>query len=143
MIQRLLFTLFFINNNPNQTSQLSFFLVETTAIEFFIVDSNHYTCLCITVNTLFWSILLNVSLSCARLESNCQVHIQRQAEHVSSSTAVVITSHCIASYLHSEATMMPIAIYSQQAQLIFMMTEQGSLAVVAQVVLSFLLSLFC
>ena len=45
-----------------------------------------------------------------------------------------------ASYLHSEATMMPIAIHSQQEPLICMLTQQGSLAV-AQVVMSLLLFL--
>ena len=45
-----------------------------------------------------------------------------------------------ASYLHYKATMMPIAIHSQQVPLIFTITQQGSPAV-AQVVLSFLLSL--
>ena len=52
----------------------------------------------------------------------------------------LITSHCIASYLHSEATMMHIAIQSQQVQLICKLMQQGSLAV-AQVVVSFMLSL--
>ena len=42
--------------------------------------------------------------------------------------------------LHSEATMKPIAIQSQQVPLICMLTQQGSLAV-AQVVVSLLLSL--
>ena len=45
-----------------------------------------------------------------------------------------------ASYLHYKATMKPIAIHSQQEQLVCMLTQQGSLAV-AQVVLSFLLSI--
>ena len=80
-------------------------------------------------------------LSSARLESNCQVDIQSQAEHVSSSAALVTISHCIASYIHSKANMMHIAIHSQQEPLICMLTQQGSLAV-AQVVMSFLLSLF-
>jgi hypothetical protein len=44
------------------------------------------------------------------------------------------------SYLHSEATMIPIAIHSQQDPLICMLMQQGSLAV-AQVVMTFLLSL--
>ena len=43
-------------------------------------------------------------------------------------------------YLHSEATMKPIAIQPQQEPLICMLTQQGSLAV-AQVVMSLLLSL--
>jgi hypothetical protein len=43
-------------------------------------------------------------------------------------------------HLHSEATMIPIAIHSQQVPLICTLTQQGSLGV-AQVVLSFLLSL--
>jgi hypothetical protein len=96
--------------------------------------------LCINVISLFWSISLNVLLSSARLESNHQIHIQRQVEHVSSSAAIVTTSHCIASYIHSEATMMHIAIHSQQVPWICILTRQGSLAV-AQVGLSFLLSL--
>ena len=45
-----------------------------------------------------------------------------------------------ASYLHYKATMMPIAIHSQQETLICMLTQQGLLAV-AQVVASFLLFL--
>jgi hypothetical protein len=53
---------------------------------------------------------------------------------------LIITSHRIASYLHYKATIMPIAIHSQQVPLIGMLTQQGSLAV-AKVVLSFLLSL--
>ena len=43
-------------------------------------------------------------------------------------------------HLHSEATMKPIAIQSQQETLICMLTQQGSLAI-AQVVVSLLLSL--
>jgi hypothetical protein len=43
-------------------------------------------------------------------------------------------------YLHYKATMMPIAIHSQQVPLICTLTQQGSLAV-AQVVVSFQLSL--
>ena len=43
-------------------------------------------------------------------------------------------------HLHFEATMMPIAIHSQQQPLICTWTQQGFLAV-AQVALSFLLSL--
>ena len=46
----------------------------------------------------------------------------------------------LALYLHSEATMKPITIQSQQEPLICMLTQQGSLAV-AQVVVSLLLSL--
>ena len=52
----------------------------------------------------------------------------------SSSPTITLT------HLHSEATMMPIAIHSQQVPLICTLTQQGSLAIV-QVVLSFLLSL--
>ena len=52
----------------------------------------------------------------------------------------LITSHCIVSYLHSEATIKPIAIQSQQEPLICMLMQQGSLAV-AQVVVSLLLFL--
>ena len=108
MIQQLLLSSFFIHTKPTQTSQLNPFLVEMDACEFFIAALHHYSCLCSNDITLFWSITLNMLLISARLESNCQVHIQRQAEHISSSPAVVISSHCIASYLHSEATMMHI-----------------------------------
>ena len=59
------------------------------------------------------------------------VDIQRQAEHISSSPAVVITSHWIASYLHYKSTMMPIAIHSQQETLICTLMPQGSLAAFA------------
>ena len=79
-------------------------------------------------------------LSSARLESNFPVDIQRQAEHVPSSAAIVTSRQFIASFIHSEATMMPIAIHSQQETLICTLTQQGSSAVV-QVALSFLLSL--
>jgi hypothetical protein len=50
-------------------------------------------------------------------------------------------SSAAASYLHSEATMMPIVIHSQQVPLICTLSQQGSLAVAQVVVLSFLLSL--
>ena len=141
MIQQLLLTSFFINNKTNQIQQLSRFLVETPTCEFIIAALHHYSCLCNNGSTLILNILSNLLLSSARLESNCQVHIQRHAEHISSSPAIVITSHCIASHLHSEATMMPDAIHSQQETLICMLTQQGSPLAVAQVVLSFLLSL--
>ena len=59
---------------------------------------------------------------------------------IASRAYFLITSHCIALYLHSEATMMHIAIQSQQETLICMLTQQGPLAV-AQVVVSLLLSL--
>jgi hypothetical protein len=45
-------------------------------------------------------------------------------------------------YSHSEAHMMPVAIHSQQETLIWTLRQQGSLAIV-QVVVSFMLSLFC
>ena len=87
---------------------------------------------------LIFCISLNVLLSSARLESNCPVYIQRQAEHVSSSSAIVTTHHCIAlhciaSYLHSEPIMMQIAIHSQHETLICILNQQGSLAVVQDV----------
>ena len=112
MIQQLLLSSFFIHTKPTQTSQLNPFLVEMDACEFFIAALHHYSCLCSNDITLFWSITLNMLLISARLESNCQVHIQRQAEHISSSPAVVISSHCIASYSHYKATMMHIVILS-------------------------------
>ena len=67
MTQRLLLTLFFINNNPIQTPQLSPFLVEMAVCEFFIAALHHYSCLCNNGITLFWSISLNVLLSSARV----------------------------------------------------------------------------
>ena len=96
---------FSLTAKPNQIPQLSHFLVESSVCEFCIAALHHYSCLCINGITLFWSISLNMLLISARLESNCQVNIQRQADHVSSSPVIVITSHYIASYLHSEATM--------------------------------------
>ena len=96
---------------------------------FMFVQQCHY---------VIFEYLVNMLLISARLESNYPVHIQRQVEHFSSSPAVVITSHWIASYLHYKATMIPIAIHSQQEPSISTLTQQGSLAV-AQVVLSFLL----
>ena len=53
----------------------------------------------------------------------------------------LMTSHCISLYLHSEATMMPVTIHSQQEQLICMLTQQGLSLAVTQVAVSFLLSL--
>ena len=46
----------------------------------------------------------------------------------------------VASYLHNKATMMPVAIHSQQEPLICTLTQQGPLDI-AQVVVSFLLFL--
>ena len=140
MIQRLLLTSIFINENLNLTPQLSLFLVEMTLLEFVIAALHQYSCVCINVRTIILNISLNILLSSARLISNCPVHIQKQAEHVSLSPAVVITCHCISSYLYYKATMMPIAIHSQQVPLICTLTQQGSLAV-AQVDMSFMLSL--
>ena len=65
--------------------------------EFFIVALHHFLCLCNNDITSFLSILLNLLLRYARLESNCPVDIQRQPEHVSSATATVTTSCYIVS----------------------------------------------
>jgi hypothetical protein len=88
----------------------------------------------------FWSILLNMLLSSARLQAKGQIYIQRQAEHAFSSAAIVTTSHGIALYLQSDTLLMHISIHSQQETLICTLSQQGSLAV-APIVLSFLLSL--
>ena len=53
------------------------------------------------------------------------------------SSLPTITLH----HLYYKAAVMPIAIHSQQEPLIYMLTQQGSSLAVAQVVLSFLLSL--
>ena len=135
MIPQLLLTLFFTINKPNQTPSLNPFLVETAACELFIATFHQYSCLYNNDITLFCIISLNMLLSSARLESNCKSWYSK-----ASRTYFLVTSHCIALYLHSEATMKPIAIQSQQEPLICMLTQQESLAV-AQVVVSLLLSL--
>jgi hypothetical protein len=109
------------------------------ACEFFIPALHHFSWLCNNGIILFWIILVNLLLCSARLESNCQGDIQRQEEYAFFSAAIVISSsHCIASHIHSEATILNIAIHSQQETLICTLNQQGFLAV-AQVVLSFLL----
>ena len=71
----------------------------------------------------------------------CKVRIKLSSKDSKASRIYfLITSHCIASYIHSEAIMLHIVIHSQHKTLICMLTQQGSLAV-AQVVLSFLLSM--
>ena len=138
MIQQLSLTSFFTNYKPNQTKPNktiqsfpywnSYMWVHHCCITslFMFMHQWLYLILCIS---------LNVLLSLARLESNCKSWYSK-----ASSTYFFITSHCIALYLHSEATMKPIAIQSQQETLICMLMQQGLLAV-AQVVVSLLLSL--
>ena len=141
MYSRLLLTLFFMNNKTNKIPQLNPFLAETAVCEFFIAALHHYSCLCNGGITLFWSISLCILLSSARGQNQTvRVDIQRQAEYISSSAAIITNSNGTASYLHSEATMMQIVIHTQHRPLICMLTQQGCLGV-AQVVLSFLLSL--
>ena len=136
MIQQLLLTLFFIKSNPNQTPKLipklSPFLVEKVACEFFIAALHHYSC--------FSSVTLPYFIDFTqRALELCKVRSKLSSKHSKARrTYFLITSHYIASYLQSEATMMPIAVHSQQVLSICMLTQQRSLAV-AQVVLSFLL----
>ena len=127
---------FFINNKTKPN----------TAIESFPCWNSCVWVLHYCITSLFMSLhqwhnhilclSLNVLLSLARLKSSCKSWYSK-----ASRAYFLINSHCIALYLHSEATMKPIAIQSQQEPLICMLTQQGSLAV-AQVVVSLLLSLF-
>ena len=97
----------------------------------------HYITIHVFHHWLYLILLIsfNMLLSSARFESNCKSWYSK-----ASRTYFLITSHCIASYIHSEATMKHIAIQSQQEPLIWMLTQQG-LSAVAQVVVSLLLSL--
>ena len=71
----------------------------------------------------------------------CKVRIRLPSTHSKTSRiCFLITSHCIASYINSEAIMLHIVIHSQHRTLIFMLTQQGSPAV-AQVVVSLLSSM--
>ena len=71
----------------------------------------------------------------------CKVRIKLSGRHSKARRiCFLFSSHFIASYIHSEATMMNIAIHSQQETLICTFNQQVFLAL-AQVVLSFLLFL--
>ena len=138
-------------NDSKALANLSFSLLTTnqtktnTTIESFLCWNSCVWALhsCITSLIMFlhpWLYLilcisLNLLLSLARLKSNCKSWYSK-----ASRAYFLINSHCIALYLHSEATMMPVAIHSQQEPLICTLTQQGLLAV-AQVVVSLLLSL--
>ena len=54
MIQRLLLTLFFIDNKTKLNTIIESFLVETAVCEFFIAVLHHYSCFCINDITLFY-----------------------------------------------------------------------------------------
>jgi hypothetical protein len=122
MIQQLSLTSFFTNYKPNKTKQLNPFLVETAVCEFFIAALQH--CSCFASMTLpYFIYFIKPALYFGKVRSKTvKVDIQRQAEHISSSPAIIITHHCIASYLHYKATVMPIAIQSQQVPLICTLT---------------------
>ena len=118
----------------NQTKQFNPFLVETATCEFTIAALHHYSC--------FASMTLHYFIDFIKCALEfCKVWIKLSSRHSKTSRIYfLINSHCIASYMHSEATMMPIDIHSQQEPLICTLTQQKSLAV-AQVVVSFMLSL--
>jgi hypothetical protein len=132
MIQQLSLTLFFTNYKPNNwiLSLLKQLHVSSPLLHYINIHVLHQWLYLISY------ISLNILLSLARLKSKCK------SWHSKASRAYfLITSHCLASYLHYKVTMMPIAIHSQQVPLICTLTQQVSLAV-AQVVVSFLLFLF-
>jgi hypothetical protein len=141
MIQQLSLTLFFTNYKPNQmkqnkTKQLNPFLVETAVCEFFIAAIQHYSCFAsMTLPYYMYFIKYALEISKVKIKLLEMTFKGKQSiflHHQPSSAAVL--------YLHSEATMMPIVIHSQQEPLICTLTQEGSLAV-AQVVMTFLLSL--
>jgi hypothetical protein len=136
MIQQLSLTSFFTNYKPNQTKQLNPFLVETAVCEFTIAALQHYSCFASMALPYFiYFIKCALEFSKVKIKLLEMTFTGKQSifpHHQPSSAAV--------SYLHSEATMMPIVIHSQQEPLICTLTQQGSSAV-AQVVLSCLLPL--
>jgi hypothetical protein len=105
--------------------------------EFFIAVLHHYSCLCINNITLFFIFLFKCALEFCKVKSKMLGLTFKGKQNIFPNQLPLSSA---ASYLHSEATMMPIAIHSQQEPLICMLTQQRSLAV-AQVVVSFLLSL--
>ena len=61
----------------------------------------------------------------ARLESNCEVHIQRQAEYIFPNQQPSSLPTITLPHLNYKATMKPIAIHSQQEPLICTLTPSG------------------
>ena len=127
-----------IHNNPISIQRLlliSFFIDYKTKPNTMIESFPCWDCCmwalhcCITSLFMFlhqWHYLilfisLNMFLSSARLESNCEGWHSK-----ASRICLLITSwchhqplHCISSYLHSKATLMSFAIHSQQVPLIW------------------------
>jgi hypothetical protein len=113
------------------------FLVDTATCEFFIAALQHYSCFAsMTLPYFIYFIRCALEFGKAKIKLLEMIFKGKQSifpHHQPSSAAAL--------YLHSEATMKPIAIHSHQEPLICTWTQQGSLAI-AQLVVSFMLPLF-
>ena len=140
IIQRLLLTLFFIDNKTKPNTIIESFPCWNSCV--WVLHC------CITslfmVSHQWYYIVLEYFIKCALDFCNVRIKLlgltfkgkQNIFPHQQTLSLPTITLH----HLHSKATMMPIVIHSQQEPLSCTWTQQGSLAAV-QIVLSFLLSL--
>jgi hypothetical protein len=92
MIQQLSLTLSFTNYKPNQTKQLNPFLVETAVCEFIIAALHHYSHFA-SMTLPYFMYFIKYALEFGKVRSKTvRADIQRQAEHISSSPAIISSS---------------------------------------------------
>jgi hypothetical protein len=127
---------YLVSLTTNQTKQLNPFLVETTTCEFTIAALHHYSCFAsMTLPYFIYFIKCALEFGKAKIKLLEMTFNGKQSMFPNQQL-----SSAAASYLHYKATMMPIAIHSQQEPLICILTQQGPSAV-AKVVVSLMLSL--
>ena len=140
MIQRLLLTSFFINNKtkPNQTKHHNWIL---SLLKQLHVSSSllYYITIHVfaSMSLPYFGVFINHALDFCKVRIKLLGLTFKGKQNIFPNQQPLSSA---ASYLHYKATMMPIAIHSQQETLICTITQQGSSLAVAQVVLSFLLS---
>jgi hypothetical protein len=110
MIQQLSLTSFFTNYKPNQTMQLNPFLVETATCEFTIAALQHNSRFA-SMTLPYYMYFIKYALEFGKVRSKTvRNDIQRQAEHISSSSAIISSSLILAfrsnyeAYCHSFST---------------------------------------
>ena len=137
MIQQLSLTLFSLTTN--QTKQFNPFLVETATCEFTIAALHHYSCFA-SMTLPYFMYFIKCALDFCKVRIKLLGLTFKGKQNIFPNQQPLSSPTIILPHLYYKATMMPIAIQSQQVPLICTLIQQGSLAV-AQVVMSFLLSL--
>jgi hypothetical protein len=100
------------------------FLVETAVCEFTIAALHHYSCFA-SITLPFFKYFIKCALEFGKVKTKLLELTFKGKQSIFPHHQPLSSA---ALYLHSEATMIPIAIHSEQESLICTLTQQGSLA---------------